>query len=186
MAQESQELLEILRQIARSCACPEEIKMLQIRMGVPQPKRTPPPKRTINLQNLAAAVGTVSAVTVPPKRAMPEAALGVAEADAAAPPPPKKRPPPKRANKATDEAVAARTAAEPVEAESPAVKTKRQPPPKKPKAEGRMLGSESATVESASSAELASATVESFESTTLEETLPLLPKKKPPPRRSQS
>ena len=163
--------------------------MLQIRMGVPQPKRTPPPKRTINLQNLAAAVGTVSAVTVPPKRAMPEAALGVAEADAAvnaaAPPPPKKRPPPKRANKATDEAVAARTAAEPVEAESPAVKTKRQPPPKKPKAEG-MLGSESATVESASSAELASATVESFESTTLEETLPLLPKKKPPPRRSQS
>jgi hypothetical protein len=49
-----------------------------------------------------------------------------------------------------------------------------------------MLGSESATVESASSAELASATVESFESTTLEETLPLLPKKKPPPRRSQS
>jgi hypothetical protein len=115
---------------------------------------------------------------------MPEAALGVAEADAAAPPPPKKRPPPKRA-KATDEAVAARTAAEPVEAESPAVKTKRQPPPKKPKAEG-MLGSESATVESASSAELASATVESFESTTLEETLPLLPKKKPPPRRSQS
>jgi hypothetical protein len=183
MAQESQELLEILRQIARSCACPEEIKMLQIRMGVPQPKRTPPPKRTINLQNLAAAVGTVSAVTVPPKRAMPEAALGVAEADAAAPPPPKKRPPPKRA-KATDEAVAA-PAAEPVEAESPAVKTKRQPPPKKPKAEG-MLGSESATVESASSAELASATVESFESTTLEETLPLLPKKKPPPRRSQS
>ena len=163
--------------------------MLQIRMGVPQPKRAPPPKRTINLQNLAAAVGTVSAVTVPPKRAMPEAALGtalgVAEADAAAPPPPKKRPPPKRANKATDEAVAARTAAEPVEAESPAVKTKRQPPPKKPKAEG-MLGSESATVESASSAELASATVESFESTTLEETLPLLPKKKPPPRRSQS
>ena len=160
--------------------------MLQIRMGVPQPKRTPPPKRTINLQNLAAAVGTVSAVTVPPKRARPEAALGVAEADAAAPPPPKKRPPPKRANKATDEAVAARTAAEPVEAESPAVKTKRQPPPKKPKAEG-MLGSESATVESASSAELASsATVESFESTTLEETLPLLPKKKPPPRRSQS
>jgi len=158
--------------------------MLQIRMGVPQPKRTPPPKRTINLQNLAAAVGTVSAVTVPPKRAMPEAALGVAEADAAAPPPPKKRPPPKRANKATDEAVAA-PAAKPVEAESPAVKTKRQPPPKKPKAEG-MLGSESATVESASSAELASATVESFESTTLEETLPLLPKKKPPPRRSQS
>ena len=130
-------------------------------------------------------MGTVSAVTVPPKRAMPEAALGVAEADAAAPPPPKKRPPPKHANKATDEAVAARTAAEPVEAESPAVKTKRQPPPKKPKAEG-MLGSESATVESASSAELASATVESFESTTLEETLPLLPKKKPPPRRSQS
>jgi hypothetical protein len=50
-----------------------------------------------------------------------------------------------------------------------------------------MLGSESATVESASSAELASsANVESFESTTLEETLPLLPKKKPPPRRSQS
>lgn len=160
--------------------------MLQIRMGVPQPKRAPPPKRTINLQNLAAAVGTVSAVTVPPKRAMPEAALGtalgVAEADAAAPPPPKKRPPPKRA-KETDEVVAA-PAAEPVEAESPAVKTKRQPPPKKPKA-GGMLGSESAT-ESASSAELASATVESFESTTLEETLPLLPKKKPLPRRSQS
>ena len=152
--------------------------MLQIRMGVPQPKRTPPPKRTINLQNLAAAVGTVSAVTVPPKRAMPEVALGAAEADAAAPPPPKKRPPPKRA-KETDEVLAA-PAAEPVEAESPAVKTKRQPPPKKPKTEG-VLGSESAT-ESASSAELASATVES----TRLEALPQLPKKKPPPKRSQS
>ena len=169
-----------MRQIARSCAYPEEIKMLQIRMGVPQPKRAPPPKRT-NLQNLAAAVGTVSAVTVPPKRAKPEAVLGVAEADtAAAPPPPKKRPPPKRA-KATDEAIlGAAPAAEPVEAESPAVKTKRQPPPKMPKAEG-VLGSESAT-ESASSAELASATVES----TRLEALPQLPKKKPPPKRSQS
>ena len=177
-AQESQELLDILRQIARSCAYPEEIKMLQIRMGVPQPKRAPPPKRT-NLQNLAAAVGAVNAVAVPPKRAKPEAVLGVAEADtAAAPPPPKKRPPPKRA-KATDEAVlGAAPAAEPVEAESPAVKTKRQPPPKKSKAEA-MLGLDAATG-SASCAELASAT-----ETTLE-ALQQPPKKKPPPKRSQS